>query len=615
MTDDILRKIHTPADIKKLPKEELAPLASQIRETLVETVSQNGGHLASNLGVVELTIAIHRVFDCPKDKIVFDVGHQAYVHKLLTGRREGFPSIRTEAGLSGFPKRNESVYDAFDTGHSSTSVSAALGMLRAARLQGSDEHVVAVIGDGALTGGMAFEALNDAGDAKLPLIVIFNDNNMSISRNVGALSKSLRKARRSRGYQRFKQKTEAFLARRASWGEKTKMRLRTIRNRIKFFLLPDNAYFENFGFKYWGPVDGHDVEQLCQVLQRAKELQHPVIVHVLTQKGHGYQPAEARPDVFHGVGKFDPQTGALCSGHIKDNAAIAGETLCELAAHDPAVAVVCAAMPMGTGMTGFAQRYPERFFDVGIAEQHAVTMAAGLAARGMRPVVAIYSTFLQRAYDQILHDVCLQKLPVVFCADRAGLVGEDGETHQGVYDVAYFLSMPYIQIWSPSTQADLAAMLRAALSENVPVVIRYPRGCLPVGEACEQSFVPGKWRELMPLSDVCVIASGRVLANARCACQDLNTGLVEACTVRPMDETMLQRLRESCKRVITVEDGLASQGLGMRVTEALPGIPVIRLGVPDVPVAHAAVARQDVWCGITVQDIRSAVLNCGGANA
>ncbi len=613
MTNDILQKIDAPEDVKKLSSEELGPLAAQIRETLIETVSKNGGHLASNLGVVELTIAIHRVFDCPKDKIVFDVGHQAYVHKLLTGRRARFSTIRAEDGLSGFPKRGESACDAFDTGHSSTSISAALGMLRAARLLGSDEHVVAVIGDGALTGGMAFEALNDAGDSKLPLIVIFNDNNMSISRNVGALSKSLRKARRSRGYQRFKQKTEAFLERRASWGEKTKMRLRTLRNRIKFFLLPDNAYFENFGFKYWGPVDGHDIEQLCQVLERAKELRHPVIVHVLTQKGRGYPPAEERPDVFHGVGKFDPQSGALCGAHAKDDAAVAGETLCDIAAQDQRLAVVCAAMPMGTGMTEFAKRYPERFFDVGIAEQHAVTMAAGLAAGGLRPVVAIYATFLQRAYDQILHDVCLQRLPVVFCTDRAGLVGEDGETHQGVYDVAYFLSMPGIQIWSPSTQADLAAMLHAALAENTPVAVRYPRGCLPAGEARTAPFVPGRWRELMPLCDVCVVASGRMLENARRACQGLRAGLIEACTIRPMDEEMLNRLRAVCKRVVTVEDGLADQGLGMCVTKALPGIPVTRLGVPETPVPHAAVARQDALCGMTIQDIRNAILHDGGA--
>ncbi len=612
MTDTILEKINEPADIKKLSMDELMLLAAQIRETLVETVSKNGGHLASNLGVVELTIALHRVFDCPTDKIVFDVGHQAYVHKLLTARREAFSTIRTEDGLSGFPKRTESAYDAFETGHSSTSISAALGILRASRLQGSDEHVVAVIGDGALTGGMAFEALNDAGDAKLPLIVIFNDNNMSISPNVGALSNSLRKARRSRGYQRFKQKTEAFLERRASWGEKTKMRLRTLRNRIKFFLLPDNAYFENFGFKYWGPVDGHDIEQLCQVLQRAKELRHPVIVHVLTHKGRGYKPAEEHPDVFHGVGKFDPHTGALLHANARDNSAVAGETLCEAAALDKNIAVVCAAMPMGTGMTRFAQLYSERFFDVGIAEQHAVTMAAGLAIRGMRPVVAIYSTFLQRAYDQILHDVCLQKLPVVFCADRAGLVGEDGQTHQGVYDIAYFLSMPHIQIWSPSTQAELAAMLQTALHETTPVAVRYPRGCLPAGEEESQPFVPGRWRELMPLRSVCVVASGRMLENARTACQSLNVGLVEANTIRPLDDEMLDKLRADCKYMISVEDGLASQGLGMLLTEALPGVKVLRLGVPETPVPHAAVARQDAMCGMTSQDIRSAILNCGG---
>lgn len=612
MTDDILGKINEPADIKKLSMEELTLLAAQIRETLVDTVSKNGGHLASNLGVVELTIALHRVFDCPTDKIVFDVGHQAYVHKLLTARREAFSTIRTEGGLSGFPKRSESACDAFETGHSSTSISAALGILRAARLQGSDEHVAAVIGDGALTGGMAFEALNDAGDAKLPLIVVFNDNNMSISPNVGALSSSLRKARRSRGYQRFKQKTEAFLERRASWGEKAKLRLRALRNRIKFFLLPDNAYFENFGFKYWGPVDGHDIGQLCQVLERAKELRHPVIVHVLTQKGRGYKPAEERPDVFHGVGSFDPQTGAIRNEKKRDNSAVAGETLCEAAAQDKSIAVVCAAMPMGTGMTRFAKLYPERFFDVGIAEQHAVTMAAGLAIRGMRPVVAIYSTFLQRAYDQILHDVCLQKLPVVFCADRAGLVGEDGQTHQGVYDIAYFLSMPYIQIWSPSTQAELASMLRRALTETVPVVVRYPRGCLPEGEANGQPFVPGCWREHLPLSDVSVVASGRMMENARRACASLSVGLVEANTIRPMDSAMLKRLRESCRYVISVEDGLASQGLGMCLTEALPGVKVTRLGVPDMPIPHAKTERQDELCGMTAQDIRCAILNCGG---
>lgn len=613
MKKDILHSIGSPKDIKSLSLEELTRLAQEIRAELIRVVSKNGGHLASNLGAVELTLALHRVYDCPKDKIVFDVGHQSYVHKMLTGRINGFPAIRTENGLSGFPKRAESLYDAFDTGHSSTSISAALGLLRAARARGEDIDVTAVIGDGALTGGMAFEALNDLGQSELPLVIIFNDNNMSISRNVGALRKHLTEVRSSRGYQQFKKKTESFLLRNFRGGKRLSERLSGLRDRIKYFLLPNNVFFEDFGVKYWGPVDGHDIEEMTEAFRRAKELQRPVVVHIITKKGKGYEPAEQLPEKFHGIGKFDPATGMERKKCSHGNSETVGEALCAMAKENENVAAVCAAMPISTGLTSFSEFFPDRFFDVGIAEQHAVTMAAGMAAGGMHPAVLIYSSFLQRAYDQILHDVCLQRLPVLFGIDRAGLVGEDGETHQGVYDLAYLLSMPYIQIWSPSTQRELSRMIELALHENGPVAIRYSRYALPEGG--DEELRVGSWQEIMPVRPVCVVASGRLLSSAKDACEGLDVGLVNARFIRPMDEKLLDQMRRKCAHVITVEDSLKDHGMGMEITRELCGIPVTRLGVPAEPISHAAIDRQDEICGLSAADIRKTILHCIGEKA
>ena len=609
MEKKILPTISSPQDIKSLQGSELERLCGEIRETLIETTAVNGGHLASNLGVVELTLALHRAFDCPKDKIVFDVGHQSYVHKLVTGRQSEFQSIRTEGGLSGFPKRMESDYDAFDTGHSSTSLSAALGLLRAKRLQNEDGFVVALIGDGALTGGMAFEALNDIGQSEMPLIIIFNDNNMSISRNVGAISHHLNEVRSSHGYLNFKKKTESFLTRHFHNGEKIHEKLSRFRDRLKYFLLPNNVFFENFGIKYWGPVDGHDIAAMEETFERAKSLERPVIIHVITKKGKGYLPAEEMPEKFHGIGKFDPCTGETKPSTKIGNSAVMGDMLCSLARENPQIAAVCAAMPLSTGLVSFSEFFPERFFDVGIAEGHAVTMAAGLAAGGMRPVVAVYSSFLQRAYDQLLHDVCLQRLPVTFCVDRAGLVGEDGETHQGIYDVAFLLTMPYIQIWSPSTQAELRTMLKLALTQNLPVAIRYPRTALPEGEA--RTVQIGVWEILRPLQDVTVVASGSMLKNAIEACRDMDVGLVSASFIRPMDENVLQEMKKVCKTVITVEDGLCAHGFGMQVENALGGIRTVKLGVPDEPIKHAGIPTQQEKCGLSPAQIKTVLRQCG----
>lgn len=607
-----LENIASPRDLKALPMEALPGLCREIRALLIETTAKNGGHLASNLGVVELTVALHRVYDCPQDKIVFDVGHQSYVHKILTGRRTDFAKIRTQDGPSGFPKREESPCDAFDTGHSSTSLSAALGLLRAMRLRGEPGFVAALIGDGALTGGMAFEALNDIGASELPLVIVFNDNEMSIARNVGALSRHINELRASGAYQRFKRGLEDFLRKRLRNGARVHKSLSRLRDRLKYFLLPNNVFFETMGIKYWGPVDGHDCAALEDALRAAKALMRPVVVHAVTKKGKGYGPAEAFPERYHGVGPFDVQTGEIRQSGAKGNGSVVCEALLEAAGADERIAAVCAAMPAGTGLQGFGEHFPARFFDVGIAEEHAVTMAAGMAAGGMRPVVAVYASFLQRAYDQMLHDVCLQRLPVLFCIDRAGLVGEDGETHQGIYDLACLFSMPGIEIWSPATQAELRAMIPMALGREGPVAIRYPRAPLPAGEE-NGALAYGKWKLRMPLRPCTVVATGRMAAVAEKACAGLDVGFVCASFLRPMDTDMLARMRAACTCVCVVEDALASCGFGVQLGAALCGLRVVRLGVGDAPVRHGTLAQQDACCGLRQEDIRSAVLKlCTG---
>lgn len=605
MNTPLIDGIKNIEDFRRIPQEKLAELAGEIREFLVQKVSRTGGHIASNLGVVELTIALHKVLDTPQDKIIFDVGHQTYVNKILIGRAAEFDTLRKKDGLSGFPKRRESEFDVFDTGHSSTSVSAALGLLRAMRYKGDNSKVAAVIGDGALTGGMAFEALNDAGESGLPLIVILNDNEMSISRNVGALTRHLGEMRSSRGYRAFKKNLSGLLGRIPKLGPRIRVRLSRLKSRIKYFLLP-NVLFEELGFTYLGPVDGHDINKLMEAIAMARNMEEPVLLHVITQKGRGYKPAEKEPGRFHGIGPFDPETGKEVKKNITSNSAIAGQAVCKLAQNDKDIAVITAAMSTGTGMEEFQKRFPDRFFDVGIAEQHAVTMAAGLACGGMKPIAAIYSSFMQRAYDQLLHDVALQKLPVVFALDRAGLVGADGETHQGVYDIAYALTMPYVDIYSPASRGELVEMLELAVNKGNPAVVRYGRGLLPDAEYPPVEY--GKWLELKPISDVTVIASGRMVETAKKAAEATGAGLVSARFIRPMDEDMLRRIGERARRIITIEDGIASGGMGSRIAEWFSGsVKVIRLGVGETPVRQASVEEQDILCGIDCESLKKAI--------
>jgi len=603
----LLKTINTLEDFKRLPEDKLKELATEMRGFLVETVAKNGGHLASNLGVVELTFALHRVFNVPEDSIIFDVGHQSYVHKILTGRREAFTDLRKENGLSGFPKRAESNCDSFDTGHASTSISAALGMARARALSGNKGCSVALIGDGALSGGLAFEALNDAGQSKLPIIVILNDNEMSIAKNVGALNRSLNDMRSSRRYQKLKRNLVKRLDRLPA-GERLFKRLERTKNRIKYFLLPNIVFFESLGFSYLGPIDGHDIDSLVHALKQAREMERPVLLHVITKKGSGYLPAEQNPEKFHGIGPFDPATGETLKTSAKSNSSVFGETLCKLAGQDPRITAITAAMTLGTGLTAFSRQYPDRFFDVGIAEEHAVTMAAGMAAQGLKPVVAIYSSFLQRAYDGILHDVCLQNLPVVFAIDRAGLVGEDGETHQGVFDIAFLSTLPNMTIFSPSTVQELVSMFEYAMNLNVPVAIRYNRGVLPEGESVKNIEEP--YEVLCPLGKVNIVATGRLVKQVLPVCRELNVGLINLRTIKPLSQSLLDLLKRG-HVCITVEDGILQGGVGQTIAARLSDSDcrVIAKGIPDIPITQGTVTAQDSRCGLLPEQIRETLLH------
>lgn len=608
----ILNRIESPSDLKKLNRDELMALSEEMRAYMITTVAKNGGHLASNLGIVELTIALHLCFDFSKDKLVFDVGHQCYPHKLLTGRAKAFETLRTKDGISGFPKTSESEYDAFNVGHSSTAISAGLGMLRAMRLRGdTSSRVVAVVGDGAMTGGLAYEALDDAGESELPFIVILNDNRMSISGNVGGLSAHLSGLRTSKGYKRFKRRFSRRLKNLPGVGNGLSNRIERFKNRIKYFILP-NVLFEELGYTYVGPFNGHDIDELCSILEHAKNNvpDKPVLIHVMTEKGKGYAPAEKDPERFHGIGAFDEETGESISSN--NNSKLFAQTLCRLAENDERIAAITAAMPSGTGLNAFAKRFPSRFFDVGIAEQHAVTMASGMAAAGMKPVFAVYSTFLQRGYDQLLHDVCLQKLPVVFGVDRAGLVGADGETHQGVYDIAYFSTLPKgIKLFSPSSQEELSAMLEYALSLNEPAAIRYSRGILPQ-RAIGAPAAMEEWETINAVRPITVVASGRLLENAIKAADGLDVGLINARLVCPISEKMLATL-DGAETVITIEDGNRETGFGAQVARLLcerGGVRVINLGVPSYPICAASPAQQDEECGLSVERIRATIINC-----
>jgi len=616
----ILDRINSPKDLRSLSIEELQRLAAEIRALIVNTVSRTGGHLAPNLGVVELTIALHRVFEAPRDKIIWDVGHQCYVHKILTGRREAFSTLRQYGGLSGFPSRLESEYDAFGTGHSSTSISAALGMALGRDYRADDSSsVVAVIGDGALTAGMAFEALNHAGHLQRRLIVILNDNEMSIAKNVGALSGYLTRLRTDPMYTRGKEELEDLLQRIPAIGPRLLKWTLRVKDSLKYLVVP-GMIFEELGFTYLGPIDGHNIPQLLSILKQAKAAEGPVIVHVLTTKGKGYKPAETNPDKFHGVGAFDAETGKVKKNGRVTYTEVFGRTLVTLAQEDERIVAITAAMTSGTGLTEFAKTFPDRFFDVGIAEQHAVTLAAGMAAEGLRPVVAIYSTFMQRAFDQVIHDVCLQRLPVVLALDRGGIVGDDGPTHQGIFDLSYLRLIPNLTLMAPRDENELQHMLKAAIDYGVPVAVRYPRG---TGTGCplDQDFkeIPlGRAEVLRDGRDATILAVGNTVEPSLEAAQILsaagvNVAVINARFVKPLDEESILTYARRSRQLFIVEENVISGGFGGAILELLAAkrqfdVRPHLIALPDTFVEHGAPSLLREKYGLSAEEIAARVL-------
>ena len=594
-----LELIRKENDIKKLSDEQLDGLADEIRRFLIEKISRTGGHLASNLGAVELTMALHLTLDFPEDKLIWDVGHQSYTHKLLTGRSGGFDTLRKYGGMSGFPKRKESDCDAFDTGHSSTSISAGLGLVEARELLGQDHTVVSVIGDGSMTGGMAYEALNNASRLKSNFIIVLNDNHMSISENVGGISRYLSGLRTTQTYTEIKKGVEGTLKKIPGRGDRIVSQLRKTKSGIKQLFVP-GMFFEDMGITYLGPVDGHDVRKLVKVLNEAKRVDHAVLVHVITEKGKGYRPAEENPSRFHGTGPFDIRTGEPAEKSSTDSyTEVFSKVLADIARKDEKVVAITAAMADGTGLAPFKKYFPKRFFDVGIAEEHAMTFAAGLAAGGMKPVFAVYSSFLQRAYDQTLHDVCLQDLPVVIAVDRAGLVGSDGETHQGIFDLSFLTSIPNMTVISPKNRWEMADMLRFAVDYPHPVALRYPRG--EAYEGMKEFRAPveyGKSEVLYEEKDIAVIFVGhmaeladRVRSGIREA--GYSCSLINARFVKPLDTQLLDRLSRTHRLFVTIEENVVSGGFGEQVMEyasdaKLP-VYVRNIGLPDDYVEHGNV--------------------------
>ena len=618
----ILETIHDPRDIKTLNDSQTQLLCTELREFLLKNVSKTGGHLASNLGAVELTVAIHRVFDTSRDRLVFDVGHQCYTHKILTGRREQFSSLRQYGGLSGFPKPRESGHDAFIAGHASNSVSVALGMARARTLQHQDYSVLALIGDGALSGGLAYEGLNNAGSSGEPLIVILNDNGMSIDGNVGAVSEHLGLLRSKPAYYEFKKAYRDLLDRNAV-GRAVYDFNHHLKTNVKKALLPNSTMFEDMGFTYLGPVNGHDVGQLTNTLKWAKDLNCPVLVHVHTKKGKGYPPAEREPERYHGVGKFDPRMG-VPREHKRDFSAVFGDELCKLAKNDETICAITAAMRDGTGLHDFSEQYPVRFFDVGIAEGHAVAMAAGMAKQGLTPVVAIYSSFLQRAYDQLIHDTALSDLHVVFAVDRAGMVGADGETHHGIFDATFLSEIPNMTVLCPSNFAELRTMLDRAVNEiKGPVAIRYPRGkCEHTDWQNEmQEFSIGKGRMLKNGNDIAVLSLGPIgndAAKAIAAAEKdgISAAHYDMVFLKPLDEELVKDVASRFKHIITVEDGCITGGLGTAVMECVNknGLQSIvhRVGIPDRFVKQGTVAQLYKQCGMDSESIKELIISLAG---
>lgn len=584
-----------PQDLRTMTKQELSLLPYEIRDFLISNISKTGGHLASNLGVVELSIALHKVFDTPRDKLVWDVGHQSYIHKILTGRADGFQTLRKFGGMSGFPKVKESEYDTFDMGHSSTSISVAAGMAAARDLAGENFHIVAIIGDGALTGGLAYEALNNAGASKSKILVVLNDNGMSIAPNTGGVSKYLSKLRGSQKYLKLKNSIKQNVSELPGIGKGVVTGMQHIRDSLKYAVL-DGVMFEELGFHYFGPVDGHNIEDLIQALETAKEVDGPVFLHVITKKGKGYRSAEETPSKYHGTGPFDPTTGTQESGGNKPSwSNVFGSKLAQMAGKDPKIVAISAAMLEGTGLKEFQKKFPKRTFDVGIAEGHAVTFAAGMAAGGYRPVVAIYSTFLQRAYDQIMEDVCLQNLPVVFAVDRAGIVGADGETHHGMFDLSYLSHMPNMTILAPADKEELEQMLEHAVTLEGPCAIRYPRG-----EAAQLDFhqpIDGSL-VLREGADVEIWAVGNMLTTGFEACEELKqrgirAGLINARYVRPLDEKKILASADRTKLIVTLEDNAVAGGFGENLSTVLTQEPVkaLNLGWPDCFIEHGSCSQ------------------------
>ena len=618
----ILDKIKKPNDIHKIPLAEFPQLAEEIRSFLIESVSRTGGHLASNLGVVELTLALHNVLDFPDDKLIWDVGHQAYTHKILTGRKGEFETLRKEGGLSGFPKRGESNCDSFDAGHSSDSISAGLGYVYARDLLGENYHVVSVIGDGALTGGMAYEALNNAAELETNFIIVLNDNNMSISPNVGGMSNYLSAIRTAEAYTGMKMSLNKAVKKIPRVGTAMVDAVRRTKSSIKQLFIP-GMLFENMGLTYLGPVDGHNMRQMMRLFNEAKRVKGPVVVHVLTEKGRGYEPARQNPDMFHGIGPFDIKTGKptqkkVCPGYTD----VFADALCQVAAEEDKLVAITAAMPDGTGLKKFSQRFPDRFFDVGIAEEHAVSFAAGLALGGVVPVVAIYSSFLQRAVDQMLHDVCMQKLHVIFAVDRAGLVGADGETHQGNFDISYLSMMPGMTVMAPKNDWELKEMLRFAVKADGPVAIRYPRGNAYQGLQEYQTAVEmGKSEVLHSGCKVAVLALGSMVEICADVCSELqkegiDSTFVNVRFVKPLDTALLDQLARNHSLVVTVEENVQNGGFGQQVCgymeEHHPGIQVLPVAIPDRFVPHGGVDSLRVQLGLSANAIAEKIKKISG---
>ena len=608
----LLESIKKPNDIKKIDPKDYNKLAEEIRQFLIHSISKTGGHLGSNLGVVELTMALHLALDLPKDKIVWDVGHQSYTHKLLTGRKEGFNNLRKYGGMSGFPKRQESECDSFDTGHSSTSISAGLGFVKARDIKGEDNCVVSVIGDGSLTGGMAYEALNNAARMDTNFIIILNDNNMSISENVGGMSKYLNSIRTAENYRNTKDGIYYSLLK-TKHGQEIVNTIRKAKNSVKQLFVP-GMLFENMGITYLGPVDGHDIEGLVTVINEAKRCKTAVLIHVVTKKGKGFGPAEKHPARFHGAEPFDIETGVPKKLKPKANYTdVFSTVMIKLAKRNPNVVAITAAMPDGTGLKRFRNVYPDRFFDVGIAEQHAVTFAAGLAAGGLHPIVAIYSSFLQRAYDQVLHDVCIQNLPVVFAIDRAGLVGSDGETHQGIFDLSYLSSIPNMQIMAPKNKWELSDMMKFAVKFNGPIAVRYPRG--EAYDGLEEYRAPieyGKSEMIYREKDIALLAVGSMVQTAEQVRYILkekgySCTLVNARFVKPIDEENIKELCKEHKLLVTMEENVASGGYGEKVRafvdETELKAEVLTVTIPDEYVEHGNVDILKKEVGIDAETV------------